>query len=195
MSGLSGRLEVLERATREDLSTLRDDFDGLSKRMVDTASHALLSQALPPALAPIRAKMPCKFFQSGACRKGDQCQFSHVPVAWSESGAEEMAVSTPTSHVSQFETGASVSIAGLTSAAELNGQVAVVMSYVPASGRYRVHLRDGSFKALRPENIVFPAVCAACDSVVTSGWCLGCDPTLDKADAELIRHAMSFSGG
>jgi len=42
-----------------------------------------------------RSSVPCRFFQSGACKKAERCRFSHAPVMWTETAACQPTSSQP----------------------------------------------------------------------------------------------------
>ena len=189
---LSSSFQKEFRALDEQWQYLIDTVDQkLSKRIealedVLAATRSLSSSGLPiaPGVSspPLQCAVPCKFFQSGECNRGDACRFSHAPIRWSAPSREansDIAEDVPDAlhaGVPQFPVGATVRILGIVSCPELNDRFGVVKEYVPTSGRYRVQVDPDTTKALRDCNLQYPARCSNCGGEVTSSKCFSCTP-------------------
>ena len=187
-------------ATVPVVEELRGEIARHSEQILDITKGLdvipnLLAMTTPDGAAP-ENKAPkhtvaCKFYARGECRNGRSCPFAHGDVDWQESSefttdpandalgnSSEEEVEPPllSPEAPNIYVTASVSVQGVLSAPELNGRVAVVIDFVKATGRFRVQFRDGTVNALRPSNLLYPAICAACNREVTSNWCPDCCP-------------------
>ena len=189
---LSSSFQKELRAHDEQWQNLIDTVDQqLSKRIealedVLAATRSLSFSGLPLAPGvpptPSQCAVPCKFFQSGECNRGDACRFSHAPTRWSAPSREatsDIAEDVPDAlhaGVPQIPVGATVRIMGIVSCPALNDRLGVVKEHVPTSGRYRVQVDPDTTKALRDCNLQYPARCPSCGGEVTSSKCFSCMP-------------------
>merc|ERR1712150_160946 len=86
-------LQLSEKVLQLSVSVpreLREVQERLEKLEAGVVTQALAAVNSPAATSPPLHRcstIPCRYFQSGQCSKGDRCRFSHGPVHWIDDGS------------------------------------------------------------------------------------------------------------